>query len=340
MLFTLCVLLLGCGRGGFEPYLTSDTNSPLAQECEIDSLRALSFNIYFGDGPQNNSWWFQRRPLVIKMIEEIAPQLIAFQEMRFSSEAEYDPSQQWLHKMMDMRAAFPNQYEVIPEVRPTLNHEGIYGDYIFYDSGRLQPLGYEIMPVVDPTTGQNILCPAGIYAFERYTTWAWFLDIETGKTFHVLNVHLCVSSDRVRSVHAISLMQKIAEFGEDEEVYVFGDFNTTEGSAIYQYLTGSGMLDDGTGAHYAPSILMDSFREVYPAVTSVGTNNEFSDKLNYGADGRRIDYVFTKNVNIVDAGIDNDRLSIPRNTGNATFPSDHYGVYVETEDRTSKVVCN
>lgn len=272
-------------------------------DCNPAPIHLATFNIrYPGSDPSPNTW-AEREPLVEDSINAIAPTVIGFQEMAYGDEP-----------MNDLAADFP-QYQMVPSEQV----QGLYGEYLFYDGSRAYAYQTDVMTVQDPATQADLICHIGIYDFNRYITRVLFVDVQALVPFTVFNVHLCPGSSpgsvHARQVERDALLDLAASAETNGyRVYVMGDFNSGEGSGIYNSMA---------------QAMVDTFRAINPTTQYAGTFNHFSTANFYGATGARLDYIFADQDRTLDAYVDYRYQD--NGDGTTTFPSDHYAVAARVE---------
>lgn len=143
----------------------------------------------------------------------------------------------------------------------------------------------------------------------RICVYAELQDRKTGFKY----VHFATHLDNIGGVARLKGMElvldRIAGYDPRVPVVLSGDFNSEEGSALYEYITKRGMLDAKTLAKKS----------------DVGGTFHFFIGLDKIAD-RPIDFVFfSPGVSRV------DEYSIIRGVRNGVFLSDHFPVFVKAE---------
>ncbi len=154
-------------------------------------------------------------------------------------------------------------------------------------------------------------------ACTRVCTWGHFVHTVSGKSFYMYNLHLDHVSQPSREKSAVLLTDRMAGRGDDDLVIVTGDFNAGEHNYVIQYLTGRMVLAlDNGRASRTPVPLVDTFREIHPYATPVGTFNGFRGD----SAGDKIDYIFVPpGTRVIDAAIIYDNV-------NGRYPSDHFPI--------------
>lgn len=141
-------------------------------------------------------------------------------------------------------------------------------------------------------------------ALTRICTWAELRELGTGHTLWVWNAHFDHRGAVARVRSAELLAQRLAAHPGPH--LVLGDFNAGEHSEPLAALRAAG--------------LRDTFRDVHPAATAVGTFHAFRG----GTDGEKIDHV------MAGAGIVTRSAAILAEPGpNGRWPTDHHPVVAE-----------
>jgi endonuclease/exonuclease/phosphatase family metal-dependent hydrolase len=147
----------------------------------------------------------------------------------------------------------------------------------------------------------------------RICTWGRFVDKTTGRAFYQFNVHLDNVSQPANQKSVQLLMKRASERKvQTDPFFVTGDFNTGESQPAVRYMTGAAMLAGMSN----PIPLVDSFRQLDPNATGVGTFHNFMG----GTSGDKIDFIF------MGPGEKPVSAEIIRTMENGHYPSDHYPV--------------
>ncbi|MDR3654021.1 MAG: endonuclease/exonuclease/phosphatase family protein [Paludibacter sp.] len=147
-------------------------------------------------------------------------------------------------------------------------------------------------------------------AFRRMCVWTKLYDLHDKKTFFVFCTHFDHVGVKARIESAKLIVEKTKEIAEDSPFLLVGDLNTSpESSEMYKILSEN--LDDSRKiTRRAP-------------VGSVGTFNNFDVSKSLLPLSERIDYIFSKHVDVYNYHVINDRYS------DKTYPSDHFPLMIE-----------
>lgn len=260
------------------------------------SLTAMSFNIRNGKANDGDNRWSNRRPLVAEVIRGYAPDVVGLQEaFRFQ---------------LDQLAADLQGYAEVGEGRGG----GVRDEYsaILYRAERFDLLESGTFWLSE--TPEVVSKHWGHHHF-RICTWARLRDVASGRALFVFNTHFDHQSQRARLNSAALIRRRILDRRTDDPVVVLGDMNAGEDNPAIAELK----------AAESSYPMRDSFREVYPDATEVGTGN---GRYRGRRDGAKIDYVLiSPEFTTLEARIDQE----PRD---GRYPSDHYPVIAKLCLRT------
>lgn len=249
-----------------------------------EPLTVMSFNIRYGTANDGPNRWELRRDQLFALIKNQDPDVIGLQEA--------------LHFQIDeILAALPG-YRMVGVGRSDGGQGGEYAA-ILYRAPRLAVRQTSTFWFSD--TPEIVKSNTWGAALERICTWALF-DDHQGRPFYVYNLHLDHVSQPAREKSGSLLLNRVAARSPVLPVIVTGDFNTGEGNPVTQAVA---------------KVLRDTFRVVHPAVTEVGTANQF--KLGTTT-GEKIDYIF------VEPGTEVMSADIVRTSVDGRYPSDHFPV--------------
>ncbi len=259
----------------------------------------MSFNIRYGTADDGPNRWSNRSDLVVAVIREHTPAVLALQEaLRFQLDT--------------LVAALPN-YGEIGVGRDDGAEQGEYAA-ILYDRDRLRVAAdgtfwlSDTPDVPGSTSWGNRIT--------RICTWARFEDRATGDEFHVFNVHLDHESQpsRERSVQLVA--DRLSRLPNADPLIVLGDFNAGEENPAFRYLVGDVSPSDAFATAPPSPGLIDTFRRARPEATAVGTFHGFAGD----SSGDKIDAILVSSQWIVrDA-------AIVRMQRDGRYPSDHFPV--------------
>lgn len=259
---------------------------------DVDSaLAVMSFNLRYGTADDGADSWRYRRDLVVRVIEESAPDIIGTQEaLRF--------------QLDELEEALPGYHEV-GVGRDDGKAAGEFSA-ILYRTARLRVEEQGTFWFADtPEVPGSIAWGA---RFPRICTWARFVDRSSGRALYVFNVHLDHESQESRERSADLLLARIGSQQRPEPVIITGDFNAGEGNPAMRRLYAGG---GGGGPSFR-----DTFRVVHPDASDVGTFHGFEGS----AGGAKIDAVLVSDTWEVESA------SIIRKGRDGRYPSDHFPV--------------
>ncbi|MEJ2503362.1 MAG: endonuclease/exonuclease/phosphatase family protein [Gemmatimonadota bacterium] len=252
------------------------------------ALRVMTFNIRYGNADDGPDSWPDRRSLVVRTLQDNHPHVLGVQEaLRFQLDA--------------LATAFPGLAEV-----GVGRDDGLEaGEYsaILFDRTRLELLDQGTFWLSETPDVPGSMTWGNRYP--RVVTWARFRDGDAGPTFTVVNTHWDHESQNARERSAAAVLGWLAARADDDPVVVMGDFNAGESNPAFRAL-----VDDPDAA------LRDSFREVHPDASPVGTFHGFSGDPG----GDKIDAVLVSpEWRVLDA-------EIVRTRSGDRYPSDHFPV--------------
>jgi endonuclease/exonuclease/phosphatase family metal-dependent hydrolase len=252
-------------------------------------VRVLTFNIRYGTANDGEHAWPNRRPHVITTIRDHAPQLLGIQEaLRFQ---------------LDELGAALAGYREIGVGRDDGLTKGEYSA-LLVDTARFTVLAHGQFWFSDTPEQPGSMSWGN--RITRLATWARLADRATGDTLRVYNQHWDHESQPSRERSARLLLDRaVADDAGRDLVIVMGDFNSGEENPAYQALLGDARLP-----------LRDSFREMHPNASVVGTFNSFRGD----STGGKIDGILVgEGWTVLDAGIDRRRFG-------GLWASDHFAV--------------
>lgn len=249
-------------------------------------LRVVSYNVRYGTADDGPDSWEHRRDLALRVIAEVGPDVVGIQEaLRF--------------QLDEIAAAFPRLGEV-GVGRDDGDEAGEYSA-ILYDRTRLELLDEDTFWLSD--TPLEIASTSWGNSIPRIVTWARFRDRRAGRSFYVFNTHWDHESQPSRERSAELLLERIARRPDPgDPVLVTGDFNAGEENPAFLAL-----LEGG---------LTDTFRELHPGATDVGTFHGFGGDRN----GAKIDAV------LASPGWRTRGAWIVTSNEDGRYPSDHFPV--------------
>ncbi len=261
------------------------------RQPEAAALTVMTFNIRYGTADDGPNRWERRRALVVDVIRQSDPDILATQEaLRFQ---------------LDELGANLVGYEELGVGRDDGAAKGEYAA-ILYRADRFEVLAHGTFWFSDtPEMPGSVAWGARL---PRICTWARLHDRGSGRSLYIYNVHFDHESQESRERSASLLIDRIRQSSGGDPVIVAGDFNAGEDNQALLILRGE----------YRPSglRLRDSYRMLHPADTEVGTFNGFDGDRS----GPKIDAVLVSQDWRVDAA------AIVHTSRAERYPSDHFPV--------------
>ena len=248
-------------------------------------LKLLTYNIRLDNREDGINRWDERKKGLVSLIKKSNPDILGIQEGL--------PNQiLYLSKQL-------NEYSMIGEGRDGKNN----GEYsaIYYKNKKLKLEKDETFWLSEtpekPTIGWDA-------ALNRIATVGVFTTFNSNKKIVVYNSHFdhIGKIAREKSVNVIINHIKVNDYFKNA-VVVMGDFNSVPSETPIKLLKEN---------------LDDSFNEIYQK-KPFGTFNGFDLKSKLT---RRIDYIFTKNLNIY------EYKHVSKKLPNGHWPSDHLPIFI------------
>jgi len=233
--------LAGCASGKSMKLTTPQTNS----------LRVMTFNVhYLHVSDKGLSGWEKRRGAVTDMIDDLAPDIIAFQEMEsFGGGHSSDKNIQldWVLSQHPgfKAAAFSESSRDFPITQPILYKQDLFD---FVDQGFF--FFSETPDVIYSRTFNG--------SYPAFCSWSTLREKSSGKSFTVFNVHTDFSSgsNRVKSIDLIAKRIR-PRVQAGEAVLLLGDLNASNKSKIAKTLKSIPLRfveDSGSTFHFNKGI--------------------------------------------------------------------------------------
>lgn len=258
----------------------------MTNQSQPDPFVVMTCNVRYGNAKDGPDSWPLRREQLAARIVGASPAVLGVQEA--------------LEHQMDFLAERLPHHARIGQGRDG----GKKGEHaaLFVDSRR-----FDVIAAGDFWLSETPEVPRSVgwdAALTRICTWAQLREIGTGRALWVWNAHFDHRGAVARVRSAELLAQRLAAHPGPH--LVLGDFNAGERSEPLAALRATG--------------LRDTFRDVHPAATAVGTFHAFRG----GTDGEKIDYV------MAGAGIATQSAAILWEPGpNGRWPSDHHPVVAQ-----------
>ncbi len=259
------------------------TSSSVAQS------KIMSFNIRYDNPNDGLNWWDLRKNEVVELLKYYRPDFIGIQEAL--------PNQtKYIAENLDA-------YKFIGHGRDGLDTDS-EGVPIFYNSTKYELLEEEQFWLSETPEKVSRGWDA---ALNRIVVYGIFRSKATNQTFHVFNTHFDHMGETARLKSAELLVNYIRKNNfVHKKVVLMGDFN---------------ILPSESPIKLIEQVFKDSYRiEDLPVYGPIGTFSGF-DTIETVT--KRIDYIFTKNVDIKSYRCIDDKRK------NNLYPSDHFPIIIE-----------
>ena len=252
---------------------------------------AMTYNIRYDTPNDGENWWEKRKEAVVALIDYYNPDFFGIQE--------------GLDRQVKYLDSSLTNYKYIGVGRDDGKTKGEYSA-IFYNASTYSPIKQSTFWLSEEPDKVSVGWDASM---ERICTYALFQHIASGKKLWVFNVHYDHIGVLAREMSSKLIIKKIKELNtEGLPVLLTGDFNSTPETNAIQTI-GAELKDSFTSTykkHYGP----------------IGTFSGFDPEKILD---NRIDYVFTKNIDVI------SHIHIDDKRPDGYFVSDHLPVLVELE---------
>ena len=286
----------GATDGGVDAAPNDARGAGDANDSGLVDLKMMTFNIRYANPADGVNAWPNRRNLVYQVIRDQNLDTVGLQEALVA-------------QVHDLEAALP-EFHRIGVGRDDGVNAGEFSA-ILYRASRfdVESSGTFWFSDTPEVPGSSSWGNASI----RICTWGRFVEHGTGRAFYQFNVHLDNVSEPANEKSVQLLMARVVQrqFPTDPFI-VTGDFNSSESQPPVRYMTGAAPI--ATMANPIPTV--DSFRQLYPNATGIGTFHNFVG----GTGGDKIDFIF------MGPGERAVAAEIIHTQQNGLYPSDHYPV--------------
>lgn len=251
----------------------------------------MSYNIRYNNQSDNENWWEKRKEEIVQMLQYYHPDIFGIQEGLINQV-----------KYLDKELI---GYAYVGVGRDDGKEKGEFTS-IYYNTDKLELIDTETYWLSETPDSISVGWDASM---NRITTYGSFRNMINKDTLHVFNCHYDHIGPIAREMSSKLILSFIRQKGlEKKNVVVTGDFNSEPDSPPIQVL--KKMLDD-------------TYEESqFPAYGPVGTFNGFDPMM---TPQRRIDYVFSRNIEVIKYRCIDDRRN------NNLWLSDHLPVLVEVK---------
>lgn len=260
-------------------------------------LKVMTVNLRYGtanDGPQA---WENRRHIMIEMLREYHPDIFGVQEgLRF--------------QLDEIIEGLPG-YACFGEGRDGIDVSEHVA--IFYNVNSIYCIeGHTFWLSETPEVPGSKSWESSL---SRLATWGRFQVKSTGVPFYFYNTHFDHRSENARSESAQLVWSRLRE--KQDITFLTGDFNCTEESFAYQYLTGKTKNDKGQAGDF-----IDAWHAAEVQKNPVSTYHGYRGPME---ENTRIDWILMRPaLRVLEAG-----TVIYQRDG--LYASDHFPVYAEVE---------
>lgn len=249
----------------------------------------MTFNIRYDNPNDNENWWEYRKQELVQFIEHYHPDIVGIQE-GLNHQVEYIQKQ-------------TSKYARIGVGRDDGISKGEF-TAIFYDSTKFELIKHETFWLSEQPDTISVGWDASM---ERICTYGQFRDMKTGHILNIFNAHFDHIGPLSRKMSAKLIIQKMHDFNlGSQAIVLMGDLNCIPDSEPIKLF--KDVLDDGL--KISKKVILDS----------EGTFNGFKQLETASA---RIDYIFTKNLEV------NNYRHINDKRANGLCISDHQAVLSE-----------
>ncbi len=256
------------------------------------SIKLMSFNIRYDNPNDNENSWDNRKNEVVGLIDYYQPDIIGIQE--------------GLLDQVEYILQNTSNYSYIGVGRDDGIDRGEFSA-IYYDTTEYEVISQKTFWLSDTPEKVSVGWDASM---ERICTYGRFSDKATGKNMYVFNAHFDHMGKQSRNKSVKLILSKIKQLKiADSAVIVMGDLNCGPNSIPIKVL--SKELNDPLNIIEEKSVL-----------DIPGTFNSFDPNI---IPQKRIDYIFTKNLDIVMYTHINDKRK------NGLCISDHLPVIIEID---------
>jgi endonuclease/exonuclease/phosphatase family metal-dependent hydrolase len=266
-----------------------------------NKIRIVTYNMLFNirdDRTEEQNRWPNRLPRIVKLIDEMDPDIISTQEL-------------YPEQVQDLCSALKEKYDFFPGKRETFipgkiekNGES-YG--IFYRTNRFNLILSEFID------------PLAMVQLE---------DAKTKKMFTVFNTHMPLANSDLRESLAEKIVSEIEKIALKMPVLFTGDLNTFPNRVEFSKLPSydgdyiHSILSSGSLKNSYETSMLGHFGPI-----SSFTNNPNSDEIKpfqgTGTPGIILDHIYvTDAVKVLAHGVE-------QSTVDGHFPSDHMPVFID-----------
>ena len=271
---------------------------------ETDTLRVATLNLRYGSADDRANSWRNRSDLLVRVVREIDPDILATQEGLSFQLEELDAA------LPQMGRFGLGRYHGVAVERP---HEAYSGEHcaIYYRRPRFELVHANTMWLSDtPEVPGSLGWGAGL---ARIVTHGHVRESRSGRELSLINTHFHWGEEVTRRSTDI-LCDLLADVPESSPVVLTGDFNLPPSSPEHERLTTVGL----SGGRR----LLDACAAASGCDEGVGTFHAFT-----GVPENRIDWILvSSDLQVADARVVRDEKG-------GRYPSDHFPVVADVASR-------
>ena len=261
----------------------------LGSTSGFTQTKIMSYNIRYDTPNDGDNWWELRKDEVVDLLKYYGPDIIGIQEAM--------PNQ------LKYLATHLDNYDYIGHGREGLGTDS-EATPIYYNKSKYELLNSEIFWLSETPEKVSKGWDA---ALKRTVVYGVFKDKNTDQIVHIFNTHFDHMGENARHHSAELLVDYIRKNQlQDKQIVLMGDLNCQPEESPIQVLE----------QEVENSCKTKRILEYGP----VGTFNGFDTTE---AVTKKIDYIFTKNIEVKSYRCIDDRRK------NNLYPSDHFPVFIE-----------
>ena len=253
------------------------------------TTKAMTFNIRYDNPGDKENWWENRKSEVAGLINYYHPDFLGIQE--------------GLHHQVQFILENTKGYKYIGSGRDDGETKGEYSA-IFYDTSKYELIAQKTFWLSEKPDAVSVGWDA---AMERVCTYGLFKNKKDNRVIDIFNTHFDHIGIEAQKKSAELIVAKINEYGLDQRrVIVMGDLNSEPLSE--------------------PIKILENKLDLIPVEKIYGPIGTFNNFDNTMVLENRIDYIFTKNMEVINYRHIDDRRK------NNLCVSDHLPVLIEIKN--------
>lgn len=253
-------------------------------------MNVMTYNVRYANENDGENSWSQRKNRITNQIKFFEPDIFGVQEALLMQMEHFKENLQG--------------YEYLGVGREDGQEQGEFSA-IFYKAEKFRVLKTETFWLSETPTQPSIGWDA---AYGRICTYALFQEQHSQKKFWVFNTHFDHMGEKARENSVALILKKIEQLNEENyPVILMGDLNLEPDSEPIKLI----------------SETFEDSRRVAKNVT-FGPEGTFNAFEFHTPVTRRIDYIFTKKVDVL-------KYAVLTDSDDLKYPSDHFPVFVKLQ---------